>query len=119
MVLTSGTLAPLDSFASELGAEFQATLEAPHVVDMGRQVWSGVLPFGPGGGLLNATFKNTETPAFQDELGRAVLAACGAIPDGVLLFLPSYKLMDGLSRRWQARARRRSALWGAALRELG
>lgn len=38
VVLTSGTLSPLDSFAAELGAVFDTRLEAPHVVDMTRQV---------------------------------------------------------------------------------
>lgn len=37
-ILTSGTLSPLGSFASELGTAFGATLEGPHVVDMLRQV---------------------------------------------------------------------------------
>ncbi len=38
IVLTSGTLSPMDSFASELGVTFHQRLEAPHVVDMARQV---------------------------------------------------------------------------------
>jgi len=32
IVLTSGTLAPLGSFAAELGLPFPITLENPHVV---------------------------------------------------------------------------------------
>ena len=36
VVLTSGTLSPMDSFKSELGAEFQNVLETPHVVNMDR-----------------------------------------------------------------------------------
>lgn len=38
VILTSGTLAPIESFASELGVAFDVQLEAPHVVDMKRQV---------------------------------------------------------------------------------
>jgi Fanconi anemia group J protein len=38
VVLTSGTLAPLSSFASELGVAFPIRMEAPHCVDMDRQV---------------------------------------------------------------------------------
>ena len=38
VLLMSGTLSPLDSFAGELGLEFHVKLEAPHVVDMKRQV---------------------------------------------------------------------------------
>lgn len=47
----SGTLSPLDSFASELGTQFHVRLEAPHVVDMTRQVRVGGGPrkAQPGG----------------------------------------------------------------------
>lgn len=33
IILTSGTLSPLDTFQSELGAKFPITLEANHVID--------------------------------------------------------------------------------------
>ncbi|KAG2428118.1 hypothetical protein HXX76_011799 [Chlamydomonas incerta] len=102
VVLTSGTLAPLDSFASELGTEFHVRLEAPHVVDMSRQVWAGVVPRGPAGGALSATFKEAATFRFQDEAGEAVLRYCQVIPDGVLMFVPSYGLLDKLVTRWKA-----------------
>jgi Fanconi anemia group J protein len=41
VLLTSGTLSPLDSFSGELGLNFHIKLEAPHVVDMSRQVGVG------------------------------------------------------------------------------
>ena len=48
VVLTSGTLAPLNSFASELGVPFPIRMEAPHCVDMHTQVWAGAVATGPG-----------------------------------------------------------------------
>lgn len=60
VVLTSGTLAPLDSFASELGAAFDVRLEAPHVVDMSRQVWVGAVGAAPSGAPLTINFKSTD-----------------------------------------------------------
>jgi Fanconi anemia group J protein len=39
VLLTSGTLSPLDSFSGELGLDFTVRLEAPHVVDINKQVW--------------------------------------------------------------------------------
>ncbi len=38
VILASGTLSPLVSFASELGVDFKITLEGRHVVDMSKQV---------------------------------------------------------------------------------
>lgn len=58
IVLASGTLSPLDSFAGELRLPFHVQLEAPHVVDMGKQV-------GRGPGMMG-------------------LAGKGRAPDGVL-----------------------------------
>ena len=46
VVLTSGTLSPMTSFASELGLNFKVRLENPHVIDPG-QVWRGGVPVGP------------------------------------------------------------------------
>ena len=34
---------------------------------------------------------------------QVVLAACKIVPDGVLMFLPSYSLMNKLCSRWQVR----------------
>lgn len=48
IILTSGTLSPLDSFASELGINFRHRLEAAHVVDR-SQIWASVLTHGVNG----------------------------------------------------------------------
>lgn len=87
----------------QLGAEFTVQFEAPHVVDMRRQVWAGAVGVGPGGGALRATYEAGRSAQFQDRLGAAVLAMAGAVPDGMLVFLPSYSMLDALTMRWQAR----------------
>ena len=38
---------------------------------------------------------------FQDEIGKLTLGICNKIAHGVLLFLPSYKLLNKLCERWQ------------------
>ena len=48
-----------------------------------------------------ATFKNQGEAAFQDGVGRVVAEAAAAIPDGLLVFLPSYSLLDKLLARWK------------------
>lgn len=48
VVLTSGTLSPLASFALELGLPFRHQLENPHVISP-SQIMVGVLPRGPSG----------------------------------------------------------------------
>ncbi|NXL93809.1 FANCJ protein, partial [Alectura lathami] len=99
IVLTSGTLSPMDSFSSELGVKFSIQLEANHVI-RNSQVWVGTIGAGPNGRKLCATFQHTETFEFQDEVGALLLSVCRTVGQGILCFLPSYKLLDKLKDRW-------------------
>ena len=65
------------------------------------KVWIGTLSHGPHGRRLNATYKNASTFDFQDEVGLAVAEVCETIPHGVLLFLPSYAMLNRLCERWE------------------
>ncbi|KFQ06103.1 Fanconi anemia group J protein, partial [Leptosomus discolor] len=91
IVLTSGTLSPMDSFSSELGVKFSIQLEANHVI-RNSQVWVGTVGAGPNGRKLCATFQHTETFEFQDEVGALLLSVCQTVGQGILCFLPSYKV---------------------------
>ncbi|MCO5560281.1 hypothetical protein L7F22_013892 [Adiantum nelumboides] len=102
VILTSGTLSPIGSFASELGVTFEVSMEAPHVIDMKTQVWAGVLPRGLGNIPLNASYKHADGYAFQDALGKTLEELFKATPDGALVFFPSYKLLEKLCDRWKA-----------------
>ncbi|XP_047735817.1 Fanconi anemia group J protein homolog [Hyalella azteca] len=100
VILTSGTLSPMTSFQSELGVPFAIQLEVNHVIDR-KQVWVGTVGQGPNNLPLQATYRFTEMPHFQDELGCLLISVCRAVPRGVLCFLPSYSLLDKLVSRWQ------------------
>jgi Fanconi anemia group J protein len=126
IIVTSGTLSPLASYQSELDIDFKLTLEANHVIPA-KRVWIGTISQGPRNTLLNGTFKVTGTFEYQvnfssflcdddnsrfltannsccqskDELGRLVLSVCQTIPHGVLVFLPSYSLLEKLVARWR------------------
>ncbi|KAH7387611.1 hypothetical protein KP509_16G032600 [Ceratopteris richardii] len=102
VILTSGTLSPLGSFASELGVNFEVSMEAPHVIDMKTQVWAGSIPKGLNSVPLNASYKNADAYAFQDALGKTLEELFKVTPDGALVFFPSYKLLDKLCNRWKA-----------------
>ncbi|XP_006983290.1 Fanconi anemia group J protein [Peromyscus maniculatus bairdii] len=99
IVLTSGTLSPMRSFSSELGVTFNIQLEANHVIS-NSQVWVGTVGSGPQGRNLCATFQHTETFEFQDEVGMLLLSVCQTVSQGILCFLPSYKLLEKLRDRW-------------------
>jgi len=63
VILTSGTLSPMDSFESELGVSFPLRLEANHVINIKKQLWAGSLS-RVGTTSLNSSFKNTDMVCF-------------------------------------------------------
>ncbi|TYZ61577.1 hypothetical protein PybrP1_000774 [[Pythium] brassicae (nom. inval.)] len=107
VILTSGTLSPMDSFAGELGADFPIRLEANHVVDMRKQVFAGAIMRGPGGVDLSSTYANQQEFRYQDSMGQLLLQYAQIVPGGILMFFPSYSLLDKLATRW-----RQTGLWG-------
>jgi len=99
VILTSGTLSPLDSFESELDVQFPVRVEASHVIDTQAQVYVAAVG-SCGGTSLDCTFLNQSNFDFQDSVGNAVLALGRVTDGGILVFLPSYSLLDKLVGRW-------------------
>lgn len=100
IILTSGTLSPLDSLAMELNLEFPVRLENPHVISP-DQIWAGVVPVGPSGHPLNSSYRTRETLKYKQELGIAIVNFARIVPDGLLVFFPSYSMMDKCIDCWK------------------
>ncbi|XP_020576572.1 Fanconi anemia group J protein homolog [Phalaenopsis equestris] len=100
VILTSGTLSPLNSFSSELGVRFDTCMEAPHVINAESQLWAAVVSSGVGNIQLNASYRSADSYAFQDSLGATLEEICKIVPGGALVFFPSYKLLEKLHARW-------------------
>ncbi|CAI5724717.1 unnamed protein product [Peronospora effusa] len=101
VILTSGTLSPMESFAGELGVNFSIRLEANHVVNMRKQVFIGAVMHGPGNVDLQSTYNNQQDPRYQDSIGHLLLQYSQVIPGGILMFFPSYSLLNKLTTRWK------------------
>ncbi|KAJ1687934.1 hypothetical protein LUZ63_019324 [Rhynchospora breviuscula] len=101
IILTSGTLSPLDSFALELNMEFPIRLENPHVIDS-DQIWVGVVPTGPSGYPLNSSFRTRDSLEYKQELGNTIVNFARIVPDGLLVFFPSYYMMDQCIECWKS-----------------
>lgn len=99
VILTSGTLSPMDSFASELGSPFPVKLEAMHVIPP-SSIWANCISNGPSDFKMEGTYQCAQTLKYQDEVGASVLHLVNTIPFGVLVFFPSYTMMNKLIRRW-------------------
>ncbi|KAF3778449.1 Regulator of telomere elongation helicase 1-like protein [Nymphaea thermarum] len=101
IILTSGTLCPMESFALELNLPFPVRLENPHVISP-SQVWVGVIPAGPSGCIFNSSYRNRDSSEYQQELGNAVVNFARIVPGGLLVFFPSYYVMDNCIKSWQS-----------------
>lgn len=100
VILTSGTLSPLDSFALELKLPFKVRLENPHVVGP-DQIWVGVVSTGPSGRLLNSSYRMRDSLEYKLDLGNTIVNFARIVPDGLLVFFPSYYLLNQCVEAWQ------------------
>ncbi|KAI8020505.1 hypothetical protein LOK49_LG04G02653 [Camellia lanceoleosa] len=100
IILTSGTLSPLDSFAQEFKLEFPVRLENPHVISA-NQIWAGVVPAGPSGYSFNSSYRSRDSIEYKLELGNAIVNFARIVPDGLLVFFPSYYLLDQCIGCWK------------------
>ncbi|CAB3987407.1 regulator of telomere elongation helicase 1-like isoform X1 [Paramuricea clavata] len=71
MILTSGTLSPLQSFKAELQIDIPVELQNPHVIKK-HQMFVGVLKTGPDAVVLNSSFKNRNSEKYLASLGNAI-----------------------------------------------
>ncbi|TKY48148.1 Regulator of telomere elongation helicase 1 [Spatholobus suberectus] len=101
IILTSGTLSPMESFAEELKLDFPIRLENPHVITP-NQIWAGVVPVGPSGRTFNSSYRTRDSIEYRQELGNAIVNLARIVPDGLLVFFPSYYLMDQCIGCWKS-----------------
>jgi hypothetical protein len=116
VLLTSGTLSPLDSFASELGANFPVRVEASHVINVATQLFVGVVSTCNDVSLKGVCallfcyqfaltifagdYQNQTSTHYQDAIGASLTAISRVTPGGVLVFVSSYTMMNRLKERW-------------------
>lgn len=105
VILTSGTLAPLKPLIAELAIPVAHYLENPHIVNE-SQVYVKIIGTGPDREQLISNYKNRDNPKYISSLGQTILNVSRIVPDGLLIFFPSYPMMNQCVDAWQA-----SGLW--------
>ncbi|XP_076911660.1 regulator of telomere elongation helicase 1 homolog [Bidens hawaiensis] len=100
IILTSGTLSPMDSFAEELKLKFPIRLENPHVIS-DNQLWAGIVPVGPSGRPFNSSYKTRDSAEYKLGLGNSIVNFARIVPDGLLVFFPSYYLLNLCIDYWK------------------
>lgn len=97
-------MSPMNDYTNHLfpylPLERISTLSCEHVIPKENLVaWPMVK--GPTGVEFEFTFEKRKDETMINELGRAVLNMCGSIPDGVVVFFPSYAYLDQVVKLWQ------------------
>lgn len=105
IILTSGTLAPLKPLISELALDVDYQLENPHIIKP-SQVLARIISQGPDGTPLNASFNNRDNPKYIHSIGLTIKIVASFTPNGLLVFFPSYTLMNKMQEIWE-----RSGMW--------
>ncbi|DAZ96223.1 TPA: hypothetical protein N0F65_012585 [Lagenidium giganteum] len=100
IILTSGTLSPLETTIKELGIDFPVRLENNHVIDA-SQVWVGVVGTGVTGKRLNSSYNFRSSDEYQTELGNTLVNFARLVPNGLLVFFPSYSILEQSIEKWQ------------------
>ena len=65
------------------------------------QVWVGVVPVGPKGAALNSSYNNRDSREYKEDLGYAVVNFARMVPDGLLVFFPSYGVLKSCTDFWK------------------
>ncbi|XP_069035422.1 regulator of telomere elongation helicase 1 isoform X3 [Lepisosteus oculatus] len=100
IILTSGTLSPLSSFTSEMQIPFPVSLENPHVIAK-HQIFVSIIPKGPDNVQLSSAFDRRFLPEYMASLGNTVVNVGRVVPHGLLVFFPSYPVMDKTIEYWK------------------
>ncbi|XP_033941971.1 LOW QUALITY PROTEIN: regulator of telomere elongation helicase 1 [Pseudochaenichthys georgianus] len=101
IILTSGTLSPLSSFTSEMRIKFPVSLENSHVIER-DQIFVSVVERGPDGEQLSSAFARRFIPENMSSLGRTVANLSRVVPHGLLVFFPSFSVMERTLDFWRA-----------------
>ena len=99
ILVTSGTLSPLPSYGLELGIPFPHMLENSHIIKK-EQIAVRVVGTGVSGKALNSSFKRRDDSEYITELGNTIISLVRVIPGGVLIFFPSYSVMEKCIESW-------------------
>jgi regulator of telomere elongation helicase 1 len=99
ILVTSGTLSPLDSYALELDLPFPNRLENPHIISS-DQIHVRVMGRGVSQKLLTSSYERRQETEYYVELGNTLASLSRVIPGGMLVFFPSYGVMETAMDRW-------------------
>ncbi|KAI3400090.1 hypothetical protein diail_4628 [Diaporthe ilicicola] len=118
VILAGGTMSPFDDYESHLfpylKREKITTLSCSHVIpDSNLCVWTlastrprtmapSTASADAASGVFEFSFQKRSDKGTINRLGQALLNICSVVPDGVVVFFPSYGYLDEVVGIWKA-----------------
>ncbi|KAI1004338.1 ATP-dependent DNA helicase [Podosphaera aphanis] len=103
VILAGGTMSPMSDYTLHLFPYLKedriTTLSCGHVIPKANLL-AYHLSKGPSNQEFEFTFKHRGNSNMIDELGRTILNICTIVPDGVVVFFPSYNYLNSIVSRW-------------------
>ncbi|KAK9325883.1 helicase C-terminal domain-containing protein [Lipomyces orientalis] len=114
VILAGGTMEPVSDYMRYLlpyvPSERIRTLSCDHVIPRENLgVWT--IATGPTGADLTFTFDRQRVDSIGQELGRTIANLTFVIPDGMVVFFPSYKYMEEVSQCWKKVPNGSMSIW--------
>ncbi|CAG1964786.1 unnamed protein product [Fusarium graminearum] len=105
VILAGGTMSPFDDYKDHLFPSLEpekvTTLSCGHVIPPENLcVWT-LASSRPGAPPFEFSFQKRGDPEMITQLGLAILNLCSLVPDGVVIFFPSYGYLDEVVAVWQ------------------
>jgi len=82
--------------------EFKHKLENPHVISA-DQVNISILRNGIQSSEFKFDYQTRENFEMHDDLASTIAKIASRVPGGLLIFFPSYKLMNDIYERWNTK----------------
>jgi chromosome transmission fidelity protein 1 len=109
VLLVSGTLAPIEGLQAQLFPEVAPErvrhFECGHVVPA-EQLLAVSVGRGPSGKALNLKHEARGDVGLMSELGQLLANLCAVVPEGLVVFVPSFGYLEQLTQHWRA-----SGMW--------
>ncbi|WVR05438.1 hypothetical protein IAU60_002454 [Kwoniella sp. DSM 27419] len=103
VVLAGGTMEPVSDFMLQLFPSIPkdrfTTLSCAHVIPK-ENLLTQVVCAGPRKTEFEFKYSNREDEGLLAELGALVQSTIGLVPDGVVIFVPSYAFLDKVTAFW-------------------
>jgi DNA excision repair protein ERCC-2 len=100
VIITSGTISPLEMYPRMLG--FETVIQESYSMTLARKSFLPlIVTRGSDQGVLSSGFQIRNDPSVMRNYGNLLTEFCKLTPDGIVVFFPSYLYMESIISVWQ------------------